>query len=225
MKQKRLALSLALVMALALALSACGGSSDDGKLAGGTWTESTETISDMATFIAGYRADDIKGPVPADWTLPEEVTVGENTRIEISGDKILYGEYNDEGLMDGFTVATYADGTLTRTYEFKSGVVRSWQRFFSPDGTKLVAVWAKDADGAAWNVTLVDLTTGGESQLEVPEMTFTVRNQETGEEETKTAEFLLPKWQDDSTLVLTGCPKEFNDEVQPITYLYTLPAA
>lgn len=223
MKQKILALGLALVMALALC--ACGGSSEDGKLAGGTWTESTEAIGNMANFTDSYRAEDLKGPIPADWTLPESFAVGDNTRVEISGDKILYGEFSEDGVMSSLTVATYADGELDPIYTFDGGVVRSWQRFFSPDGTKLVLVWAKDASAAEWNVTLVDLTTGGESQLELPEMTFTTVNQETGEEETKTAEFLLPKWQDDSNLVLTGCPKEFNDAIQPITYVYTLPAA
>ena len=222
MKRNLLALSLALV--LALALCACGGS-EDGKLAGGPWTESPEAIENMASFTDSYRAEDITGPIPADWTLPEGFTVGEKTRVEVCGDQILVGEFNDQGVMEGFTVSTYADGELTTIYEFKSGVVRSWQRFFSPDGTKLVAVWAKDADAPEWNVTLVDLTTGGESQLELPEMTFTSVNKETGEEETKTAEFLLPKWQDDTHLVVTGCPKEFNDDVKPITYVYTLPAA
>lgn len=223
MKRNVLALSLALV--LALALCACGGS-EDGKLAGGTWTQTEEDMSDLNAFMSSYKAEDMQGPIPADWTLPESFTVGETTRIEVNGDKILYGEFDPEkGVMDGFTVATYADGELSELYTFKSGVVRSWQRFFSPDGTKLVVAWAKDADATDWNVTLVDLTTGGQSQLELPEMTFTVRNEETGEEETKTPEFLLPKWQDDSTLVLTGCPKVFTDSVKPITYTYTLPAA
>lgn len=59
--------------------------------------------------------------------------MGDNTRVEINGDKILYGEREGEYL-DGFTVATYADGALSTIYEFKSGLVTSWQQFFSPDG-------------------------------------------------------------------------------------------
>lgn len=31
-------------------------------------------------------------------------------------------------------MATYADGALSTIYEFKSGLVTSWQQFFSPDG-------------------------------------------------------------------------------------------
>ena len=117
MKRKLLALSLTLV--LALALCACGGSGG-GTLAGGTWTQQEVELSDLQS----YGAEDLKGPIPEDWTLPEDFTVGDNTRVEINGDKILYGEREGEYL-DGFTVATYADGALSTIYEFKSGLVTS----------------------------------------------------------------------------------------------------
>ena len=120
MKRKLLALSLTLV--LALALCACGGSGG-GTLAGGTWTQQEVELSDLQS----YGAEDLKGPIPEDWTLPEDFTVGDNTRVEINGDKILYGEREGEYL-DGFTVATYADGALSTIYEFKSGLVTSWQQ-------------------------------------------------------------------------------------------------
>lgn len=45
--------------------------------------------------------------------------MGDNTRVEINGDKILYGEREGEYL-DGFTVATYADGALSTIYEIKA---------------------------------------------------------------------------------------------------------
>ena len=143
MKRKLLALSLTLV--LALALCACGGSGG-GTLAGGTWTQQEVELSDLQS----YGAEDLKGPIPEDWTLPEDFTVGDNTRVEINGDKILYGEREGEYL-DGFTVATYADGALSTIYEFKSGLVTSWQQFFSPDGSKLVVAWIPSADSTDWN--------------------------------------------------------------------------
>ena len=71
MKRKLLALSLTLV--LALALCACGGSGG-GTLAGGTWTQQEVELSDLQS----YGAEDLKGPIPEDWTLPEDFT-GEST--------------------------------------------------------------------------------------------------------------------------------------------------
>ena len=50
-------------------------------------------------------------------------------------------------------MATYADGALSTIYEFKSGLVTSWQQFFSPDGSKLVVAWIPSADSTDWNVT------------------------------------------------------------------------
>ena len=61
MKRKLLALSLTLV--LALALCACGGSGG-GTLAGGTWTQQEVELSDLQS----YGAEDLKGPIPEDWT-------------------------------------------------------------------------------------------------------------------------------------------------------------
>ena len=104
-------------------------------------------------------------------------------------------------------MAQYADGSLTTLYHFDGGVVRSWQQFFSPDGSKIVLAWAPSAEETdQWNLSVVDLSTGEASMVDLPEMTFpvTITNEETGEtsEETKNAELLLVKWQDDSNLVV-----------------------
>ena len=199
MKRKLLALSLTLV--LALALCACGGSGG-GTLAGGTWTQQEVELSDLQS----YGAEDLKGPIPEDWTLPEDFTVGDNTRVEINGDKILYGEREGEYL-DGFTVATYADGALSTIYEFKSGLVTSWQQFFSPDGSKLV-----------------DLATREESKLELPEMSIQTAGQEGEKDAAKAPELVMVKWKDDNNLIVTGSLKNFDDSTKPVSYLYTLPA-
>ena len=216
MKRKLLALSLTLV--LALALCACGGSGG-GTLAGGTWTQQEVELSDLQS----YGAEDLKGPIPEDWTLPEDFTVGDNTRVEINGDKILYGEREGEYL-DGFTVATYADGALSTIYEFKSGLVTSWQQFFSPDGSKLVVAWIPSADSTDWNVTLVDLATREESKLERPEMFIQTEGQEGEKDAAKAPELVMVKWKDDNNLLVTGSLKNFDDSTKPVSYLYTLPA-
>ena len=149
--------------------------------------------------------------------------MGDNTRVEINGDKILYGEREGEYL-DGFTVATYADGALSTIYEFKSGLVTSWQQFFSPDGSKLVVAWIPSADSTDWNVTLVDLATREESKLELPEMSIQTAGQEGEKDAAKAPELVMVKWKDDNNLIVTGSLKNFDDSTKPVSYLYTLPA-
>ncbi len=83
MKRKLLALSLTLV--LALALCACGGSGG-GTLAGGTWTQQEVELSDLQS----YGAEDLKGPIPEDWTLPEDFTVGTTPGWRSTGTKFLW---------------------------------------------------------------------------------------------------------------------------------------
>ena len=173
--------------------------------------------------LQSYGAEDLKGPIPEDWTLPDDFTVGDNTRVEINGDKILYGERESEYL-DGFTVATYADGALSTIYEFKSGLVTSWQQFFSPDGSKLVVAWIPSADSTDWNVTLVDLATREESKLELPEMSIQTAGQEGEKDAAKAPELVMVKWKDDNNLIVTGSLKNFDDSTKPVSYLYTLPA-
>ena len=115
MKRKYLSLGLALVMALTLC--ACGGGAvngtstgkEDGKLASGTWQQQETGDTDLLS----YSAQDLTGPIPEDWTLPSDFKTGDKVRVEVSGDKILYGDIVDGGYLNGFTVAQYADGNLT----------------------------------------------------------------------------------------------------------------
>lgn len=223
-------LALSLVLALSLALCACGESGGNdtadqaGPLSGGTWTEQPDGSTDPMEYMTTILQDDI----PEDWTLPEDVTIGSQTRVEIQGDKILYGETIDGGLIQDLTVAQYADGSLTTLYHFDGGVVRSWQQFFSPDGSKIVLAWAPSAEEIdQWNLSVVDLSTGEASMVDLPEMTFpvTITNEETGEtsEETKNAELLLVMWQDDSNLVVLGSLQNYSTTQAPYIWLYTLP--
>lgn len=228
MKRTVIALSLALVMALALC--ACGGGEDGGTtmgtkkgpLSGGTWSERKESVENLKS----YGTEDVKGPIPADWTMPADFTVGDKTRIEISGDKILYGEFAD-GWLKGFTVASYADGALNTVYEFKDGVTTSWQQFFSPDGTKLAIAWKANTDANAWSLTLVDLTTKEASGLALPDMTVktTVKDKETGKEKEETIppSNIIVKWQDDKNLIVTGAPASIGADEELVSWLYTLP--
>ena len=114
-------------------------------------------------------------------------------------------------------MATYADGALSTIYEFKSGLVTSWQQFFSPDGSKLVVAWIPSADSTDWNVTLVDLATREESKLETA-------GQEGEKDAAKAPELVMVKWKDDNNLIVTGSLKNFDDSTKPVSYLYTLPA-
>ena len=82
-------------------------------------------------------------------------------------------------------------------------------------------------DSTEWSITLVDLTTSGESTLKLPDMTFTYTqtDEETGEskEVTEAPTFLLLKWQDDKNLVVTASLAEYDSSKQPQTWVYTLP--
>ena len=87
--------------------------------------------------------------------------------------------------------------------------------------------WAPSTDSTEWSITLVDLTTSGESTLKLPDMTFTYSQteEETGEskEVTEAPTFLLLKWQDDKNLVVTASLAEYDSSKQPQTCVYTLP--
>ena len=87
--------------------------------------------------------------------------------------------------------------------------------------------WAPSTDSTEWSITLVDLTTSGESTLKLPDMTFTYTqtDEETGEskEVTEAPTFLLLKWQDDKNLVVTASLAEYDSSKQPQTWVYTLP--
>lgn len=228
--QRKKILALSLVLALALALCACGESGGGGGAAAqpgpqstGTWTEQPDGSTDPMEYMTTTLQDEI----PAEWTLPEDVTIGSQTRVEVKGDKILYGEVGESGFVENITVAQYADGALNTLYSFDDGVMRSYQRFFSPDGSKIVLAWAPSAEETdSWNVTLVDLATGQASKLDLPEMTFPVtvtgENGETSEE-TMAPQLLLVKWQDDQNLVVLGSLETYTSTQGPYIWLYTLP--
>ncbi len=116
----------ALMLALVLGLGACTGTAPaapDVKLDGGTWT----AVADQTFHVDDYAAPAAVRTVPADWVLPEDLTFGENTRIEVCGDYLLYGPY-DGSVLNGFTVVRYdGEGTVTPVYQFTDGVTVTWQ--------------------------------------------------------------------------------------------------
>ena len=106
--QRKKILALSLVLALALALCACGESGGGGGAAAqpgpqstGTWTEQPDGSTDPMEYMTTTLQDEI----PAEWTLPEDVTIGSQTRVEVKGDKILYGEVGESGFVENITVA------------------------------------------------------------------------------------------------------------------------
>lgn len=82
-------LALSLVLALSLALCACGESGGNdtadqaGPLSGGTWTEQPDGSTDPMEYMTTILQDDI----PEDWTLPEDVSIGSQTRWRSRGIK------------------------------------------------------------------------------------------------------------------------------------------
>ena len=159
-------MALALALFLAVGLCACGVSQPP-SIAGGTWTR-LEEPPDQDQMWDSYTYSVSGRGVPEDWNLPEG-TIGPFTRTEICSDWILYGDYHDMVLLDGFTVSRYTDGTLHPVYTFDEGMTVTWQRFFSPDGTKLVFPWKTDLGSPQWRIRVVDLSTGGETDLDIPE--------------------------------------------------------
>ena len=113
---KRKYLSLGLAQDMALTLCACGGGAvngtstgkEDGKLASGTWQQQETGDTDLLS----YCAQDLTGPIPEDWTLPSDFKTGDKVRVEVSGDKILYGDIVDGGYLNGYPEAQNADGNL-----------------------------------------------------------------------------------------------------------------
>ena len=200
-------MALALALFLAVGLCACGVSQPP-SIAGGTWTR-LEEPPDQDQMWDSYTYSVSGRGVPEDWNLPEG-TIGPFTRTEICSDWILYGDYHDMVLLDGFTVSRYTDGTLHPVYTFDEGMTVTWQRFFSPDGTKLVFPWKTDLGSPQWRIRVVDLSTGGETDLDIPEW----------EGET---EVLLVKWQDDTTIQATACQFTSSAAGRMASWTYAVP--
>lgn len=183
-----------LALLLSLALCACGGPNDNEPPENaqgdpeGVWSQVTDANWSSQDYGGG------KGPeaIPADWTLPQDLDLGENPRIEVSGDLLLYGPSYETAMPEGFTVARYEDGKLTPVYTFDEGLTVTWHQFFSPDGKHIVFPWkVQDDQPGGMKIRVVDLTTGVEEDLELPKW----------EKETDT---LFVKWHDDTTLQVSA---------------------
>lgn len=145
--------------------------------------------------LMDYTAEEERTAVPDDWTLPAG-TLDAFTRTEVKGDLLLYGPYAETGMEEGFTVARYADGTLTPVYTFQAGMTLTWQQFFSPDGASLAFPWEPvlqtEADIGQWKLRVVDLSNGSETDLTLPDWAG------------HTKEMVCTRWLDDQTLQVSA---------------------
>lgn len=213
MKRRWFVLCLCLLLSLLLCACQDQEQPETASFDGGTWTRLEDRTLNMQEYA--YQSEDAY--IPADWTLPEG-TVGEFTRKEVKGDLLLYGWYQETVMDQGFTVARYDDGTLTPVYTFGAGITVTWQKFFCPDGTKLVFPWKARADienpsdtPEEWRLRVVDLATGREEDLSLPPT------------EEPTA-LLLAKWLDNTTLEVTAAGEDlYENPLQP-AWIYALPA-
>ena len=117
---KRTVFLMSLCLVLSLGISACQ-QDQPASADGETWVAQEDAVLSLQDYAAAEESQQI----PADWTLPEG-TVGGSTRVEVKGDLLLYGEYEETVLPEGFTVARYADGTLTPVYNFDDGIAMTW---------------------------------------------------------------------------------------------------
>lgn len=206
---KRTAWLLPLALLLALALGACGRvvgeEASNGETPQGIWSPVTDVNWRAEDYGQGTGLE----AIPADWTLPQETDLGENPRIEVSGDLLLYGPSYETAMPEGFTVARYADGTLTPVYTFDQGMTVTWQEFFSPDGKHIVFPWKTEATDGTWKIRVVDLDTGVEEDLEPPAW----------DQETDT---LFVKWMDEANLQVSAMSTGGEDWAH---WVYTFPAA
>lgn len=211
MKRRWFIVCLCLLLSLFLCACQDGEQPETASFDGGTWTRLEDRTLNMQEYA--YQSEDTH--IPDDWTLPAG-TVGGFTRTEVKGDLLLYGEYQEMVMDQGFTVARYADGTLTPVYTFEAGLTMTWQKFFSPDGTKLVIPWKPQTDlenpsDTAWQLRIVDLSTGREEDLSLPPT-----ERPTG--------ILFAKWLDETTLEVTAAGDDlYENPLQP-AWTYALPA-
>ncbi|MCI6990793.1 MAG: hypothetical protein MR910_05125 [Clostridiales bacterium] len=171
------------------------------------WTQVEEPLN-----LTDYAAGEDRKIIPEDWSLPAG-TVRDFTRIEVKGDLLLYGDYQETVMPYGFTVSRYADGTLTPVYTFDEGDVMTYQQFFSPDGSKLGFLWASvlPAKQENWKVRLVDTTTWQEEDIALPPR-----------EGAPT--FLAVMWVDDNTLKLGSGGEDADGNMVPMVWTYSLTA-
>lgn len=213
MKQRIFLLSLSAL--LLLALCACQetepkeetNESQEMTSAETGWTQVEEPQN-----LDDYAAGEDRRTIPEDWSLPAG-TVGDFTRVEVKGDLLLYGDYQETAMPDGFTVARYADGTLTPVYTF-DGTTVTYQQFFSPDGSNLGFLWPTAEVAATqdqWKFRLVDTTTWQEEDIALPP-------RESG------IAFLAVMWVDDNTLKLFSSGEDADGNMMPMVWTYSLTA-
>ena len=212
---KRILPALMLALVLSLGLGACAGTAPaapDVKLDGGTWT----AVADQPFHVDDYAAPAAVRTVPADWVLPEDLTFGENTRIEVCGNYLLYGAYEGSAL-NGFTVVRYdGEGTVTPVYQFTDGVTVTWQSFFHPagegdafPGVRLAFPWMAAPAAETWSLRVVDLDSGKAEDLTLPEGAGS-------------RDLLLCLWNRD--LTITAVDTNYDDGAnKPLTWTYAFP--
>lgn len=172
----------------------------------GIWSEVTDANWSSKDYGSGTGID----AIPADWTLPETLDLGENPRIEVCGDLLLYGSSYETAMMDGFTVARYEAGNLTPIYTFDEGITVSWQEFFSPDGQHLVFPWKIQSNQpGGMKIRVVDLNTGVETDLEPPQWE-------------SDSDILFVKWHDDTSLQVSAMTIGGTNWAH---WIYTFPAS
>lgn len=177
----------------------------------GTWTQ----VTDASWTLEDYDLDACQNPtqVPEDWTLPQDTEIDKFTRVEVCGDLILYGPYQEMAMTEGFTVVRYADQLLTPVYRFDAGITNSWQNFFSPDGKHIAFPW-KISDGkpGGWQIRVVDLEGDLEEDVTLPQWENEIS-------------ILLVKWYDDTNLQVTAWGME-DGNISPektAHWIYTFP--
>ena len=196
---------LSLGLLLSLALCACGTEEAPSSGSGeGIWSQVTDANWTASDYGSGQGVE----AIPADWTLPEDLDMGENPRIAVCGDLLLYGPSYETAMLEGFTVARYEAGQLTPIYTFDEGMTVTWQAFFSPDGQHLVFPWKTEPASQTWTLRVVDLATGVEEDLEPPQWE-------------KDTDVLFVKWHDETTLQVSAMSAGGTDWAH---WVYTFPA-
>lgn len=177
----------------------------------GTWTQVTDAEWTVTDYDVSNNKDITQ--VPEDWNLPQDVEIDKFTRVEVCGDLILYGPYQEIAMMEGFTVSRYADGTLTPIYTFDDGMTIAWQNFFSPDGKHIAFPW-KISDGkpGGWQIRVVDLEGDLEEDVALPQWENEIS-------------ILFVKWYDDTNLQVTawGIEDENISPEETAHWIYTFP--
>ena len=203
MKQWRHSVCLLLALGLCLALCACGGSSS---LTGGTWTP----VEDEPFQLEDYMFED-PDPIDTVEDLPPELASADLNVMQILGNMQVNGVQKGQVLEQVTVSRIESNGKMTQVYAFQDGVTVTWHEFFCPDTTKVMFPWRTDPESIDWKLRIVDLTTGEEADIPLPEWDGTT-------------ELLLARWLDNTTLQVAQTALSFSDSVNPPgIWTYTLP--